>query len=180
MKKILYVVVVAIVASACSGPKYTASFNSYNKHTNYQNAAKSETVVAEPVATAQQIVNEPLTIAQPEQLLASTSRAPVELKSVAPKEEVRKTYIQMTKTERKALRTQLRSDVKSYVKAQKKNLGVESNKATAGMDNDLKLAAIFGAVGIVAFIIGGEVFWIIGGIAMIIGVVFFVKWLLRQ
>lgn len=48
------------------------------------------------------------------------------------------------------------------------------------MDNDLKLAAIFGAVGIVALIISGDVFYIIGGIALIIGVVFFVKWLVRQ
>jgi PBP1b-binding outer membrane lipoprotein LpoB len=167
MKRILYVLVVAVVASACSSPKYTASFNSYDKHSNYQTAAKSETTVAAPAS-----------VTQPE-LLASTSSAPVELKAV-PKEEVRKTYIQMTKTERKALRTDLRSEIKTYVKEQKKNLSVESTKATAGMDNDLKLAAIFGAVGIVAMFIGGDVFWIIGGIALIVGVVFFVKWLVRQ
>lgn len=167
MKKILYVLVISIAASACSSPKYTASFNSYDKHANYQTAAKSETAVAEPAL-----------IAQPE-LLASTSSAPIEIKS-APKEEIRKTYIQMTKAERKALRTDLRSEIKTYVKEHKKNLTVESTKATAGMDNDLKLAAIFGAVGIVAMFIGGDVFWIIGGIALIVGVVFFVKWLVRQ
>ncbi len=172
MKKIIYVLIVAIAASACSSPKYTASFNSYDKHTNHQTAAKSETVVAEPVT-------EPVTIAQSEQLMASTSSAPVDIKS-APKEEVRKTYIQMTKTERKELRTYLRSDIKSYVKEQKKNMGIESAKETSAMDNDLKLAAIFGAVGIVAMFIGGDVFWIIGGIALIVGVVFFVKWLVRQ
>ena len=44
------------------------------------------------------------------------------------------------------------------------------------------LAAVFGAVGIVGLIIGTgtNVFSFIGGIALIIGVVFFVKWLVRQ
>lgn len=173
MKKILYVLVVAIIASACSSPKYTASFNSWDKRVDNQVAATQvTTVIAEPVT-------EPVTIAQSEQLMASTSNAPVDIKS-APKEEVRKTYIQMTKTERKALRTHLKSEVKTYVKEHKRNLSVESTNATSGMDNDLKLAAIFGAVGVVAMFIGGDVFWIIGGIALIIGVVFFVKWLVRQ
>jgi hypothetical protein len=48
------------------------------------------------------------------------------------------------------------------------------------MDPDLKLAAIFGSIGVVALIIGGDVFAIIGGIAMIVGLVFFVRWLVRQ
>ncbi len=173
MKNLLYVLIIAIVASACSGPKYTASFNSWDKRVNYQVAATPEaTVIAEPVI-------EPVTIVHSEQLIASTSSAPVDIKS-AQAEEVRKTYIQMTRTERKELRTHLRSDIKSYVKEQKKNMGIESAKATSAMDNDLKLAAIFGTVGIVAMFIGGDVFWIIGGIALIVGAVFFVKWLVRQ
>ncbi len=182
MKKILYVLLVAIVASACSSPKYTASFNSYDKHTNYQTAAKSETVVAEPVTSARQVVTEPATIAQPEQLLATTSSAPVELKSVTPMEEVRKTYIQMTKTERKALRTHLKSEIKNYVKQQRKNLGIESTKATGAWDNDLKMAAIFGAVGIIFTSLWGtsEILGIIGVIAVVIALVFLIKWLVRQ
>jgi hypothetical protein len=169
MKKILYVIVAVLVASACSSPKYTASFNSWDKHVNYQTASKSETTVAAPVS-----------VTQPE-LLASTSSAPVELKS-APNEEVRKTYIQMTKTERKALRTHLRSEIKSYVKVQKKNLGIESTKATGAWDNDLKMAAIFGVVGIVGTALwsASEVIGIIGTIALIIAVVFLIKWLVRQ
>ncbi len=53
-------------------------------------------------------------------------------------------------------------------------------KRQKALDKDLKLAAIFGAVGIVALLIGGDVFWVIGGIALLIGVVFFVMWLARQ
>lgn len=175
MKKIFYVLVAGLVASACSSPKYTASFNSYDKHVNYQTAAKSEAVIAEPVQTIK-----PEKIAQPE-LLASTSSAPVEIKS-AVKEEVRKTYIQMTKTERKALRTHLKSEVKSYVKQQKKNLGLESTKATGAWDNDLKMAAIFGVVGLVLTALWGtsEILGIIGVVAVIVALVFLIKWLVRQ
>jgi hypothetical protein len=163
---------VAILASACGGTRYTASFNLHTKQpVNNQAAAKSENSAVEATS-----------IAQAEQLFASTSNAPVEFKA-EPKEEVRKTYIQMTSTERKALRTHLRSEIKSYANEQKKSIGLESTKATTGdMDSDLKLAAIFGAVGIVGLMLGGatDFFWIIGGIALLIGVVFFVKWLVRQ
>jgi hypothetical protein len=163
MKKLLYLIV--LVACACSSPKYTASFNYYDKSPSL--STKSETVVEEQSRV----------VAQSEQLLASTSLAPVDLKAT-PKTEVRKTYIQMTKTERKALRAHLKSEMKAYVKEQKKNFSIESTQAS--LDEDLKLAAIFGAVGIVALIIGGDIFYVIGAIALIIGVVFFVKWLMRQ
>lgn len=165
MKKIIYVSV-AILFAACSSPKYTASFNSYDTPSGYRPVKAYVAPVTE--------MNSP-------ELLASTSHAPVEnKKEVSSTTEVRKTYVQMSKTERKVLRNHLRSEIKSYVKHQKAKLSPQTTEATNGMDNDLKLAAIFGAVGIVAMIIGSEVFYIIGGIALIIGVVFFVKWLVRQ
>ena len=166
MKKIYYLILAGIVFASCSSPKYTASFNSYEKY-----AAKPQAQPTAPVAVAptQEVV------------LASVSAAPVELsRETAPSTAVKKTYVQMNKVERKALRNHLRSEVRTYVKEHKKNHSIESAKANKGMDNDLKLAAIFGAVGLVALIISGNVFYIIGGIALIIGVVFFVKWLVRQ
>ncbi|HPW62202.1 MAG TPA: hypothetical protein PLJ13_07900 [Cyclobacteriaceae bacterium] len=165
MKKIIYLLSVVLLG-ACSSPKYTASFNSYDTPSGYRAVKSTET---------------PAPVINPTELTASTSMAPVEIKKeVAPATEVRKTYIQMSKTERKVLRNHLRSEIKTYVKDQKKKSEPNTVQATHGMDNDLKLASIFGAVGIVALIIGGDVFWIIGGIALIIGVVFFVKWLVRQ
>lgn len=169
MKKIFYVLS-ALMVVACSSPKYTASFNQYDPQVNYH-PLKKVTLENQSQSVSPEEVQVPV--------LASTSNTPAEIKSEKPVE-VRKTYVQMNKVERKALRNQLRSDIKTYVKAQKANLGLESVSATKALDNDLKLAAIFGAVGIVALIIGGDVFWIIGGVAMIIGVVFFVKWLVRQ
>lgn len=165
MKKIIYLLT-AVLFAACSSPKYTASFNSYDTPSAYRPVKASEA----PVTTT----NSP-------ELLASTSNAPVEIKSeVSSNTEVRKTYVQMSKTERKVVRNHLRSEIKTYVKNQKAKVSPQSTQAINAMDNDLKLAAIFGAVGLVALIISGDVFYIIGGIALIIGVVFFVKWLVRQ
>lgn len=167
MKKIIYLLSVVLLG-ACSSPKYTASFNSYDTPSGNRTVKSVETPA-------------PASTINPNELIASTSMAPVEIKKeITPTTEVRKTYVQMSKTERKALRNHLRSEIKTYVKEKKENLAPKTVQATNAMDNDLKLATIFGAVGIVALIIGGDVFWIIGGIAMIIGVVFLVKWLVRQ
>lgn len=166
MKKIIYLLSVVLLG-ACSSPKYTASFNSYDTPSGNRTVKSIETPA-------------PASTINPNELIASTSMAPVEIKTEIAPTDVRKTYVQMSKTERKALRNHLRSEIKTYVKDQKKKFEPNTVQATHGMDNDLKLASIFGAVGIVALIIGGDVFWIIGGIALIIGVVFFVKWLVRQ
>lgn len=116
-------------------------------------------------------------------LVASTESGPVLTQGAQPTattiEAVRKTYLQMNKEQRKEFRKELKSEIKHFVKVQKGKIAPDKTTA-GGMDHDLKLAAIFGAVGIVALIIGGDVFWIIGGIALLIGVIFFVKWLVRQ
>jgi uncharacterized membrane protein len=163
MKKIIYLL--ALVATACTGPKYTTSFYYYDK-------APRNTDRETPVLT------EESKLVVSETLVASIAQEPVVIPT--PREEVRKTYMQMNKSERRELRQQLKTDMKNYVKEHKKHFKAESVQATAAMDNDLKMAAIFGAVGIVAMFIGTDVFWIIGGIALIIGVVFFIKWLVRQ
>lgn len=160
MRKIYSLIALGLTV-ACSTPKYTASFQNYNRTVSQENV-----VVAQPVLEKMEPIN-------PQELVASTSNR------VVAKEEVKKTYLQMSKSERKELRKELKAKVKAIVKERKAS-NVESVQATKSIDNDLKLAAIFGAVGLVALIIGGNVFWVIGGIAMIIGVVFFVKWLIRQ
>ena len=168
MKKLVYVLVAAAIAS-CTGPKYTASFKSYDRDLshNEEGATKSQKNIAHD--------------GEPTPLLAGTSVAPVEFK-VAPTVEERKTYIQMTKVERKELRQQLKSEVKSFVKAQKKILGIESRKATAAMDNDLKMAAIFGAIGLVlgALYSVNSIIGFVGFVAIVIALVFLIKWLMRQ
>ena len=171
MKRILLILAPAAFMASCSSPKYTYNFDHYN-----YNAGKKKTSSINEVA----LIEGPQAI-QPEMLTASASTAAstgevsaTEVKS-AP---IKKTYAQMNRTERKELRTYLKADVKNSIKAKKES--IKSATSTKGMDGDLKLASIFGAVGIVGLIIGGDVFYIIGGIALLVGVVFFVKWVIRQ
>jgi uncharacterized membrane protein len=162
--KLLFVLSLALLA-ACSAPKYTYNFDHYN-----YNAGKKKSTVAKEVVAMQGPE-----VIQANELVASAEALTVVPEKTEVKSEVRKTYVQMTKSERKDLRIQLKSEIKKHIKEKK-----DAKHATAIGDRDLKLAAIFGAVGIVGLIIGGDVFYIIGAIALIIGVVFFVKWLVRQ
>ncbi|HNP07786.1 MAG TPA: hypothetical protein PKN99_09160 [Cyclobacteriaceae bacterium] len=172
MKSKLYYLLAIVLLASCSAPKYAYHFDRYD----YNSGKKSERKVAIHLENDVAPVDA-------EQLLASKGNTflvaqnpqdnSAEVMAVSPTE-VRKTYAQMSKSERKELRT----DIKKYIKEKKES--VTATKKANAMDNDLRLAAIFGAIGFVALIISGDVFYILGGIAMIIGVVFFVKWLVRQ
>jgi uncharacterized membrane protein len=169
MKSKITLLLAIVVLASCSAPKYAYYFD----HQDYNAGRKAKGPVQEKVS--------PLAV-DPQALVASTNDTPVTTAAPAAVEPVavkKVTYMQMTKTERKALRKELGKQVKSYIAAKKNMNSVKASQAST-MDHDLKLAIIFGAVGLVGLIIGGDVFWIIGGIAMLIGVVFFVKWIIRQ
>jgi hypothetical protein len=169
MKKILYLIPVALLA-ACSAPKYTASFQHQRNSVDYHAVKTVESV--SPLLLATNI--------EAEQLVANTKVEP-SISLIEAKKEVKKAYLKMSKSERKEVRHLLKKEIKSIVKNQKKEMSLTSTKAS-GLDHDLKLAAIFGAVGIVGLLLGsaGQFFVVIGAISLIIGVVFFVKWLLEQ
>ena len=165
MKNRIVLLLVVVVLASCSAPKYTYYFDHQNNHAN--GIAHPEGSLSVPTI-------------DPQMLSAATESEPVKFPAAKSEVPEKKTYLQMNKMERKALRHHLNKDVKTYIASKKNWSSIESSKATQGMDNDLKLASIFGAVGIVALIIAGDVFYIIGGIALLIGVVFFVKWIIRQ
>jgi hypothetical protein len=158
MKKLVYIAIVGILGGACSSHKYTASFPNYDKT---QSVASSKVVAPEKVQV------------DPQLLVASTSAAVVisDVKS-APAEKV---SIQMTKAQRKEVKAEIKREVKSFVKA-KKSMGVTAVSATQAMDKDLKLGLIF----ILAGVIGYWIAWPVGAILTIIGLVFLIKWLIRQ
>ncbi|HLT81197.1 MAG TPA: hypothetical protein VKZ86_09200 [Cyclobacteriaceae bacterium] len=179
----------AVFLAACSTPKYTYLFDKYDYNSGrYATASVKATSQEEDAAMTSTISESPLRL-DADALLANadleapapllrTERAPVATAVV--EEEPVKSYKEMTRAERREFRKEAKALVKTYIKAKKEGDEVKAAAAAQAMDHDLKMAAIFGAVGIVALIIGGDVFWIIGGIALIIGVVFFVLWLSRQ
>ncbi|HEY8512145.1 MAG TPA: hypothetical protein VIL31_09310 [Cyclobacteriaceae bacterium] len=178
----------AVFLAACSTPKYTYLFDKvdYNSGRHASERMKAQ-LPEQDAVTAQAISQSPLLLdanamsasaeANPSATFVETKPTPVA--AVADEAPV-KSYKEMSKAERKEFRKEAKELVKAYIKAKKEGDEVKATAAAQAMDHDLKMAAIFGAVGIVALIIGGDVFWIIGGIALIIGVVFFVLWLSRQ
>ncbi len=169
MKSTFYFLLALVMISSCSAPKYAYHFD----HHDYKAGKKGANKVS---ASDESIVINPETLLASKEntILITEFNNNANEEVAAPVASVRKTYLQMTNSERK----EFRGELKKYLKHKKET--VKAAKSTNAMDSDLKLAAIFGAVGLVALIISGDVFYIIGGIAMIIGVVFFVKWLVRQ
>jgi hypothetical protein len=171
--RVLSLAVVAFCAFACSTPKMAYKFDYHD-----YNAGRKTKDVQQEVAS-----NPGPAPVQPEALVAmeSTSSEPkgiTSIESVAKPAPIAagKTYEDMTKKERRELRNEVKKEIKKIIKNK------DAVTAAKGIDRDLKLAAIFGAVGIIGLILSGitVAFAIIGGVALIIGVVFFVKWLIRQ
>lgn len=165
MKNRIILALAVVILASCSAPKYSYYF-SHQK--------QGQVAVQTPVSSSAETVSE-----DPLLLTASTSEAPLVISKTATAPVIKKTYLQMNRSERKMLRHQLKADIKSYIAA-KKNFNSVKGAQASGMDHDLKLAIIFGAVGVVGLLIGGDVFYIVGAIMLLIGVVFFVKWVIRQ
>ena len=176
MKKILFLAIVSGI-TACSPSRYAAHFHYYKTETGLA-SSHGEVKPRESVIT-------PI---QPEQLEASasntTTRSTEKTASttVASAEQVRRAYFQMNKAERKYVRNAVKSELKKQIQLKKNSKAAPARGRGwwQGWDQDLKLAAIFGAIGTTAMIIYVEPFFIIGAVALIIGLVFFIKWFVRQ
>jgi hypothetical protein len=160
---------------ACSAPKMAYKFNYHDYNAGRKAKDVKQEVASNPGPAP--VVAEELVAMEPVKEAPVSSIESVEkpVVTTAPK----KAYEDMSKKERRELRREFKNEIKEIVK---KKDGGNSVEATQAMDKDLKLAAIFGAVGVVGLILGGAsvVFFYIGGIALLIGVVFFVRWLIRQ
>lgn len=157
---------------ACSAPKTAYKFDYHDYNSGRKAKDAKEEVASNPGPLP--VRAEQLVAMEPVKEEATTSIESVEKPVLATPA---KAYEDMSKKERRELRREFKKEIRSIIK--KKDV-VNSVDAANALDKDLKLAAIFGAVGIIALIISGPVFYIIGGIALIIGVIFFIKWLIRQ
>lgn len=190
MKKYLWLIGTVLLAAACSSPKYAYNFDHYD----YNSGRKQEQAVVAMVASDTLVVAEtsPLAIQQ-ESLVASADEKSVVLtteqninKKTVTREEaaaiLAKKYNSLSKSEKKEFRQTAKKQMKAYIQAKRAGDSVAAAKAVQAMDNDLKLAIIFGAVGLTLTLFGGvnEAFWVLGVISIVIGVVFLIKWLVRQ
>ncbi len=169
MKKYISLVSVILLAS-CSAPKYTYHFD------HYDYASKKNQV---SVAQKNEL-DQPFTTADKTTLVASTDDTHVYMTETPTTSVVNEKVAEKIMTLSKEEKRELKKEIKKYVKETKKNPPAEVGDSAKALENDVKLAAIFGATGIVLLIIGGEVLYVLGAIALLIGLYFFIRWLIHQ
>jgi uncharacterized protein YcfL len=183
MKKYLLLVISALLLAACSSPKYTYHFDHYDynsgkKKLEIQHPDLAQNMLATPEVSPLTMNQEALT-ASADSRMTKVEAAPVTLNDLTV---LKKKYAAMSKPEKKEFRKELKSEVKKMIKAKKSGESINSVDDTKAMDHDLKMALIFGIVGIVLSAFGGvnSVFWILGIISTVIAIVFLIKWLAEQ
>jgi hypothetical protein len=190
MKKYLLLIVSVLMLAACSTPKYAYYFDHYDYNSGKKKSQNAESVLAQQMLPTPE--TSPLHINQ-EAVTASAGSRIVSLKNETVKHtapvftaEDQKAFAEkykaMSKAEKKDFRKELKSEVKKMMKAKKSGKSVDSIAGTKAMDSDLKMALIFGIVAIVLTAFAGvnAVFWILGVIAFVVAIVFFIQWLANQ
>lgn len=177
---LIRVVGAVLTLAACSSPKYTYNFDHYDYNSGKKRQAEKSFVQVPTEGIG------PLTFREKD-LLASASPVVVvseEIKISSPfslKEKADR-YKSMSKSERRDFRKELKKEIKNYAKELK--AGDQGARVTAAkeLDDELKLAIIFGAIGITLTVLGGinTIFWVLGVIGLIIGLVFFIRWISTQ
>jgi hypothetical protein len=175
MKKVLYTLTLALIATACSTPKYSYHFDHYD----YNSGRKNSVTTTSADNKVQEV--SPLVLETQEVVASSSEAAPAPSLSTEQKQALVQKITSMTKEERKDLKQALKSQLKKKSNEKKALEGNSVNEKKA-WDYDLKMAAIFGAIGIVLTALGGvnTVFWVLGAIALVVGIIFLIKWLARQ
>ena len=146
--------VLALLLASCASPRYTYYFDRYQHPLNLK---------VDSLKTARIVI--------PEQyvLYASTSAEVVPIERSL---ELAPVLGNLRQLERK--------------NGLKKNIDQNSDQAVSPEASDsstprnLRLSLLFGVSGIAALIAGGHALWVLGSISLIIGVIFFLKWLVRR
>ena len=192
MKTIPLVIVSALLLAACATPKYSYNFD-YHDYNSGRKAKEAEKVVVadvsspaplpEPLEVIAEPINESPLILTNNPVASSNSRiSDADVPAVVMDHKAfEKKYADMSRSERKEFKKALKSEIKNLVKKDKTDNGASVDEAKA-MDNDLKMALIFGAVALTLSFFGGvnSIFWILSVVSLVVAVVFFIKWIAEQ
>lgn len=190
MKRNLLLFVSALLIAACSAPKYAYYFDHYDYNSGKKEAEPEEATVAArlPAPEISPLMLDPSTITASVsshiQKIESAPVMPVEDKALLESKlrDLAREYKAMSKSEKREFRKELKKEVKEVLKAKKSGEDIASITAAKQMDYDLKMALIFGIVGIILSALGGvnSVFWILGVVAIVVALVFLIKWIAEQ
>jgi hypothetical protein len=182
MKNIILILFGVLLLASCSAPKYAYYFDHYN-----YNSGKKQKAIEQDLALSSEKLNSPLQIDE-NALIASTDKNLVLAQTQEPtkapvidEKAMQKKFSTMSRDEKKAFKKELKNEVKNILKSKKKAEG-SADKDGKVMDYNLKMAIIFAAVAVTLSFFGGvnSVFWILSVVSLVIGVVFFIKWLAEQ
>jgi hypothetical protein len=183
MKKYLLLIVSVLLFAACSTPKYAYYFDHYDYNSGKKKAEDPKAILAQTMLSTPEMsplqINRDAVVASAERRIKNVEKVPV---AINDKEAFEKKYSAMSRTEKKEFRKELKSEIKKYIKAKKAGDNIASIEETKAMDHDLKMALIFGAVGIGLSLFGtvNSIFWILGVISTVIAIVFLIIWLAKQ
>ena len=177
MKNKLIIFVAVMCAWACSSPKYTYHFDTYD----YNSGRKQVAATTAPVQNVTQETESPLAI-DPVAFEASTGPTTEVPAQTVDTKALSEQIKSMSKSEKRQLKNDVKEAIKSLASKGKKVDSDQRVKASKAMDSDLKMAIIFGVVAIVLSAFGGvsSIFWILGVAALVVAIIFLIKWLSRQ
>lgn len=189
MKKYLLFLVSVVFLAGCSSPKYAYYFDHYDYNSGKKKAETPNVQLAQTHFSTPEL--SPLQINQHAVTASAESRIKnVENIKVMVNEQfdpgqralLEQKYSSLTKAEKREFRKELKSEVKEIIKAKKNGEDIKSIMEKKAMDNDLKMALIFGIVAIVLSAFGGanSIFWILGTVAAVIALVFLIIWIGKQ
>jgi hypothetical protein len=175
MKNKLFILAAVLCAWACSSPKYTYHFDHYDYNSGKKKAAATDVTTASTtdITTAQPQDTSPLLLPT-ESLEASSAPATVNDQVLA----------SQIKSMNKSELRQLKKDVKEVVKSlnPKKKQNIQEKQKKAAMDGDLRMALIFGIAALILGAFSGvsTVFWILAIAALVVGIIYLIRYLSRN
>lgn len=188
MKKSLLLIASVILFAACSSPKYAYYFDHYDYNSGKKKIETSDVQLARTTLSTPELsplqLNRDAVTASAENRIKNVENVPVVINKIRPEEKalLEQKYSSLTKAEKRAFRKELKSEVKEIIKAKRNGEDIKSIMEKKAMDNDLKMALIFGIVAIVLSAFGGanSIFWILGTVSAVIALVFLIIWIGKQ
>lgn len=186
MKQYLLLIISVLFLAACSSPKYAYYFDHYDYNSGKKKTESSvaATMPAMPEVSPLMLDKQALEASVADKIVP-IERGPLKMEDEdleAKRTLLAEKYSSLSKAEKREFRKEVKAVVKEVVKAKKEGKSLDSIEATKAMDYDLKMALIFGIVGIVLSAFGGvnSVFWILGVVAIVVAIVFLIKWIAEQ
>ena len=183
MKKYLSLITSVLLLASCSTPKYAYYFDHYDynsgkKKIETPDSRLSQSILAKPEMSPLRLDHKAVT-ASVESKIRTVEKVSV---PAIDKALLEKKYSSLTREEKREFRKELKSEVRKIIKARKSGESINSITEKMAMDQDLKMALIFGIVGIVLSAFGGvnSLFWILGTVAVVIALVFLIIWISKQ